>query len=119
MRLTLIALLLAGCGLLPLKVYDGQGVRSPRVEQDRVAEAKVAAPTSGTITHGLWYSGWFETDAPVDVAILREYCRPGHLATIVEQDAGKGYITAYIYTPRTLTFTCNHPVKETGTSSTR
>ena len=106
MRQTLIALLLTGCGLLPQTVYDGTGVAPPPVEQDRVAEAVVAAPAGGKITHSIWYSGWFEMDDPVDLAILREYCHPGTLATVEEQDTGIGYLTSYMYTPRSLTFTC-------------
>ncbi len=96
--------LLAGCGLIPKTAFRGSA--PPAVEGDRIAEAVVAKESSGTITHAIWYSGWFEIDDPIDLAVLREYCRPGELGDIQEVGTPIEYLSSYMYTPRQITFSC-------------
>lgn len=105
MRAYLIAFgVLTGCGLLPKTVLKGSS--APAIEGDRIAEATVEKGSGGTIMHAIWYSGWFEVDDPIDLAVLREYCRPGELGTIEEVGTPAEYFTSYMYTPRQITFSC-------------
>lgn len=107
LAVTLVAALAtAGCGAIPRTVHRGSGP-VPAVEQDRVVEAHVNLPGEGKIAHPIWYSGWFETAAPVDLALIREYCRPGDVATIEEHEVpGVAMLTGRLYTPREVLFTC-------------
>ena len=107
MRALLITLgLLTGCGLQAKTVF-GSGSPPPAVEGDRIAEAVVSKASSGKITHSIFYSGWFEVDDPIDLAVLREYCRPGTLGEITEAGTLAEYASSYMYTPRQITFSCN------------
>lgn len=97
--------LLAGCGWKPNVIATHPP--SPAVEGGRVAEARVALPGAGVMLHDIWYAGVFETAEPIDLAVLREYCRPGGLAEVTEQYVpGIETITASMYTPRLVSFTC-------------
>ena len=108
--LTLAATLaVAGCGWKPIAVRSG-AVPAPAVEGDRIAEARVALPDGGTFLHDIWYAGVFETAAPIDLAVLREYCRPGQLVSVTEQHMPLfPTMTGEIYTPRLVTFSCGAP----------
>ncbi|HVK85781.1 MAG TPA: hypothetical protein VM513_16795 [Kofleriaceae bacterium] len=104
-----LALGVAGCGLRGNVV--ARQVPAAPAEQGRIAEAQIAAPiTEGTITYDIWYSGFFPRGGAIDLAVLRELCRPGVLAEVSEREVpGIGMLTGLVYTPRQVSFRCAAP----------
>ena len=108
------ATLLAGCLLSvaslgacfkpPIVILDGTEPAAA-AEGDRVAEAVVAVPGQISFSYDIGASG-FSSQAAVDLAVLRELCRPHRLMVTESNVPFMGMLTAEMYTPRSITVTC-------------
>ncbi len=106
-RLTACALAVAsmvGCFKPPIVILDGTEP-APPAEGDRIAEAVVAVPGQLSFSYDIGASG-FSSQAPVDLAVLRELCRPHRLMVTEANIPFMGMLTAEMYTPRSITVTC-------------
>jgi hypothetical protein len=95
---------LGACLKPPIVIVDGSEP-APPVEGDRVAEAIVAVPAQISFSYDIGASG-FSSQAPVDLAVLRELCRPHKLMVTEANIPFMGAMTGEMYTPRSITVTC-------------
>jgi hypothetical protein len=101
-----LALALAACGDLGSILVVDQDLPAPAAEEGRVAEAVVSLPTTMSFSYDIGMSG-FASEGPIDLAILREYCRPGRLMEVRESPIpGMGMLTGEMYTPRSVGIRC-------------
>lgn len=92
------------CFKPPIVILDGSEPAPPE-EGGRVAEAIVAVPSELTFTYDIGASG-FSSQTAVDLAVLRELCRPHKLRVTEQNIPFMGAMTAEMYTPRSITVTC-------------
>jgi hypothetical protein len=77
-------------------------------ESGRLIEARVDIPRGERqLVYDIGLSG-FVSDAPLDFAVLREFCRPGDLVSVTEEAVrGVGFFSAELYSPRKVVVTCS------------
>lgn len=92
------------CFKPPIVIVDGSEPPAP-VEGDRIAESIVAVPRQLSFSYDIGASG-FSSQAPVDLAVLRELCRPYKLMVTESNIPFMGAMTLEMYTPRSITVTC-------------
>jgi hypothetical protein len=108
---TLFAILalstLCACGnLQPIRVVGPELGPTP-AEGDRLIESRAAVPNELSFNYDITLSG-FASEGPIDLAVLREYCRPGQLVEVLEQPIPfMGTLTAEMWTPRLVTVRCD------------
>lgn len=95
---------LGACFKPPIVIVDGSEP-APVDPGGRVAEAIVAVPSQISFTYDIGMSG-FSSQNPIDLAVLRELCRPHRLQVTEANLPFMGAMTAEMYTPRTITVTC-------------
>lgn len=96
--------LFSGCFKPPIVILDGSEP-APSSETDRIAEAVVAVPSQLSFSYEIGAGGFSSQDA-VDLAVLRELCRPHRLMVTESNIPFMGSLTAEMYTPRSITVTC-------------
>ena len=100
---------LSACSLPPVIVLPGAEMPSVPEEEGRIAEARANTPTQATFYYDIGMSG-FVSEGAIDLAVLREFCRPGRVGTVTETAVPfMGSITAEMYTPRLIEVTCVMP----------
>lgn len=95
---------LGACFKPPIVIVDGTEP-APVDPGGRVAEAIVAVPSQISFTYDIGMSG-FSSQNPIDLAVLRELCRPHRLQVTEANIPFMGAMTAEMYTPRSITVTC-------------
>lgn len=101
--------LLAACSGPPVHVIVDRGLPASPHEEGRVAEAIVGLPSTASFNYDIGLSG-FVSENPVDLAVLREYCRPYRVRTVTEQSIPFiGTLTAQMYVPRLVQVSCDVP----------
>jgi hypothetical protein len=93
----------SACFKPPIVIVDGS--EPAPTDGGRVAEAIVAVPSELSFTYDIGASG-FSSQGPVDLAVLRELCRPHRLQVTESNIPFMGSLTAEMYTPRSITVTC-------------
>lgn len=107
--LGLFGLGLSACFKPPIVIVDGSEP-APVDPGGRIAEAIVAVPDQISFSYDIGMSG-FSSQGPIDLAVLRELCRPHRLQVTEANIPFMGAMTAEMYTPRSITVTCLDPTK--------